>query len=1368
MTLLPSAPVDQIVNDVRPTTLRWQPLRLGLCNLFHYDSEVFPFRDGRLLLRGNNGAGKSKVLALTLPFLLDGDTSARRIEPDADPGKRMEWNLLMGGEYTASERVGYSWLEFGRLDEVGDEHFVTIGAGLKAAKGQTGTKSWFFITGQRVGDGFGLVDANRTPLGIDRLAGEIGANGHVYKSKRDYRHAVDEKLFELGERRYDALMDLLIQIRAPQLSKRPSEKLLSDALTESLTPIPQNLVQSVADGMRGLDEYREELQQFVETRKSVDAFLSHYATYARVLVKRQAEGPRRHQADYDTVGRLIIELTATAAEAERALADTHGTLARLQRQQAEHAAENEALRDSEFAGLDAQLKTADATARRSQERRERARKSLDLAESSQSTEQATAAREAELARVADTARDAAMVSVLESARDAGLSDDGGLSDNPAHVAGEHGGIAHDNSAATAMRIAEAREALHRVRELLGAVEKVTEALRSARQRADSTEVAVGEVLVGRQRADESLEQAADDHITVVESYVAGLTELTVSDEEFERFAEWTRDGAGENPVRAALADSAAVVVDRLSAERTEANGRLSTARAEITAVDARIAALERGETPEPPASHTRDPALSGLAFWRAVSFHESVGETDRAGVESALEASGLLTAVFGGSTVLREPAFGEVVLRAKPIADSVPTLADLMRVELPADSTQDPAEVRAVLASIAVGSDADNDTDTWVSATGRFRMGVARGAWSKPAAMYVGESARADARARSLADAVAERAGLHAVVETETATIAALASRLAMVRSEQQRVPESAGLDAARRGVVAAGARVAAAEEAYERATADLNFAQAAHAAARDELEADAQALGLPTDPRAISARLSAVDVYANNLRHLWDARERSATAHRVRAEAEQRLDRSNQALVGAGAELEAAQTELAAATAAAVALRSRVGEDVLHYRARVDAIATEMATLATRETETYSEITAAVAAEAIASEKLRQAQERQLSVATERVAAVDALRRTAALGLVEVAIGETAVELRKDDTEWTVTHGVQIARAIETALADVDASVARFERVQSRLVTEYTVLQPALGRQGNQSALHQHEDGYQVLVVFSGQPVTLPELAARLAIVVADRERLLNASEREVIENHLVAEVGTQLSELVGEADAQIANLNTELSRRPTSTGMKLRVRWKQRADGPAGLSDARARLSKIAAAWDGDDRRALGEFLQARIAEVRESDESGNWYDSLGDALDYRRWHQFVVERYQGGIWKPATGPASGGERVLAASIPLFAAASSHYRTAGNPYAPRMVMLDEAFAGVDDNARASCLGLLAAFDLDVVMTSEREWGCYAEVPGLSIAQLSRFEDTPAILVQLWSWDGRVKMRLRPAQPDAAEGTMW
>jgi hypothetical protein len=97
---------------------------------------------------------------------------------------------------------------------------------------------------------------------------------------------------------------------------------------------------------------------------------------------------------------------------------------------------------------------------------------------------------------------------------------------------------------------------------------------------------------------------------------------------------------------------------------------------------------------------------------------------------------------------------------------------------------------------------------------------------------------------------------------------------------------------------------------------------------------------------------------------------------------------------------------------------------------------------------------------------------------------------------------------------------------------------------------------------------------------------------------------------------------------------------------------------------------------------------------------------------------------------------------------------SVPLFAAASSHYKSAGNPHAPRLIALDEAFAGVDDDSRAKCLGLLATFDMDVVMTSEREWGCYPQVPGLGICQLARQDGVDAVLVTPWQWDGRERRR--------------
>src|SRR5262252_3268368 len=206
---------------------RWQPLRSGFVNLYKYDQEEFHYENGRLLLRGNNGTGKSRVLALQLPFLLDGEVTPERLEPDADPSKKIEWNLLMDRH---SDRTGYSWIEFGRREVNGREHFLTIGCGLSAAHGQKGVRQWFFATSQRIGQDLELVSDSKLVLGKDRLAGKIGSAGRVFDHAAEYRSAVNDLLFRLDEQRYSSLISLLIQLRRPQLTRRLEEQDLSRAL----------------------------------------------------------------------------------------------------------------------------------------------------------------------------------------------------------------------------------------------------------------------------------------------------------------------------------------------------------------------------------------------------------------------------------------------------------------------------------------------------------------------------------------------------------------------------------------------------------------------------------------------------------------------------------------------------------------------------------------------------------------------------------------------------------------------------------------------------------------------------------------------------------------------------------------------------------------------------------------------------------------------------------------------------------------------------------------------------------------------------------------------------------------------------------
>ena len=66
-SVLPFSPQSSGPALPLPGKKRWQPLRAGVVEIFFYDVEEFWFIDGHIVYRGNNGTGKSKLLALTLP-----------------------------------------------------------------------------------------------------------------------------------------------------------------------------------------------------------------------------------------------------------------------------------------------------------------------------------------------------------------------------------------------------------------------------------------------------------------------------------------------------------------------------------------------------------------------------------------------------------------------------------------------------------------------------------------------------------------------------------------------------------------------------------------------------------------------------------------------------------------------------------------------------------------------------------------------------------------------------------------------------------------------------------------------------------------------------------------------------------------------------------------------------------------------------------------------------------------------------------------------------------------------------------------------------------------------------------------------------
>ena len=778
-------------------------------------------------------------------------------------------------------------------------------------------------------------------------------------------------------------------------------------------------------------------------------------------------------------------------------------------------------------------------------------------------------------------------------------------------------------------------------------------------------------------------------------------------------------------------------------------------------LDSSIERLQAGEHEMPPIPHTRKHSAreerAGAPLWLLVDFRSSVPETQRAGIEAALEASGILDAWVSPDGELLAPGTQDVLLT--PDAQDPAGGARLHDVLEPAIDRDDPragrvqAEaVRRVLAAVALAQD---EGTVWVTPEGEFRNGVLRGAWRKPAAAFIGRGAREVARRARLVELHERREQAQRRLEELAGARERLGERRAELEEQLRGVPT----DEALRGALPApspawtpsGRGSPSASRPRRRGwRRPRRRATQAESAARES----AEELGLPYEDTELDAMRTGLQAFRVALAALWPACLALDHARDAATEVSRDVETAVRELADQAERLETASREAAERTERHETLAQTVGAAVAELQRRLADVARAL-----RENEHGRREADARRSQAQREEGRQDGQRRRLAVeleqATERRRAdVDSLRRFAGTGLITVALGE--VELPEGEEEWGVTAALRLARQIEQALVDAAEDEPAWQRAQQRVTDELSTLGDALRRHGNNASATMREEGITVEVVFRGRATTVPDLVSALTEEVADRRRLLDEREREILENHLVNEVASSLQELISDAEHHVAATNTELAERPTSTGMQLRLRWRVVEDGPQGLPEARERLLRQAAdAWSEEDRTAVGAFLQAQIQEVRSRDAAGTWIEQLTEALDYRAWHRFAIERHHGGRWRTATGPASGGERVLTASVPLFAAASSYYASAGNPHAPRLMMLDEAFAGVDDDARAKCLGLLTAFDLDVVMTSEREWGCYREVPGLAIAQLTRVDDVQAVLVSHWEWDGATRTRV-------------
>ena len=1308
---------------------RFRPTRAGIINLWDYRDEEFLFVDGWLALRGPNGSGKTKALEVLFPYLLDGRIEPRRLNPFAGEERTMKSNLLYRGQESAH---GYVWMEFGD-----GARYVTIGIGLRAHRHNDRVIRWHFVTPGRVGVDLSLLDGDDRPVTRKDLIASLGADA-VRDFADEYRQLVDATLFGLGPARYEQMVDLVLTLRKPQLAKDLNPVELSRTLQRGLRPIDEHLLVEAASAFDDMEAVARTLEGLVEADTACAAFLTVYATYLRTHARAAADALTARRADAEARERELAAARFAAEAADTAVSAAEERVRVTDPEPARLRAHLDRLKSSAAYRSHEQL----ADVQRHAEDLAAARQRADAAADEE--QRAEGRRRAEWERALVDTRDARAragrlaAELATDAEAAGIPWTDGDTDAT--------GLAARLSARSQARRADVQTVRAQADRHAQAERERTqadEAQRAARAAVDDAAAAEAQAETGvraaREQALEGVRRwAADRAALLAELNLPELPEALAA----------AMDGPSLKDV---YADSVAAPVaarrDRL-ATLAASQRALQDERSRVVADRDRIAA-ERDDAPPPsptrPAPHSD---RAGAPLWRLVRFADGMSDVDAAGIEAALHAAGLLDAWVHptGDDTLAALDSGEqdAYLRARePV--SGPSLADVLVPE--AQEAVSAARIEAILASIAL------DELSGVAPSGRWAQGSGLGQLRKDQCEYIGVTARAARRAARIAECERRIAEFDEALAGMVAEQAALQAVLDEVQAAAAALPPLTGIAEALRVLDRAAAELRVRREAAGAAAARLDAAIAESAAADAVLRRVVAERGLPVE--RLEATADAVDRFYRVGVRLEDALAAAGVAGDLAEQAAGRHAETMARLEATRGEAHAAHIRSAAKDEELRTLRGAIGAEAAQVLADV-ARATEDITVAERAlTEANSAYRAAIREQERTLTRVDlggQAHQRALAEARHEALQLRPYAHPDLLGLIRCPI-----ELR-----WPAMDGdglddavVALHEAILAATRELTPTETSLKQSATRLTTALGELQARLPAAGlDHRPEWDTDDGVIVVRVADEQGMSpVAHFAERIAQERRDQEQLLTDAEQRVFEDALLGQLAGQIHQRTVESRDLVDAMDTQMRARRMSSGLTVGVGWRLADDLDPDQRDVCKLLERNPARLGPAQLVALRRHFAARIRSARSATPEKPYRDLLAEVLDYRQWRTFAFALHRpGGVTEPLTrarhSQLSGGEQAVSLHLPLFAAANALFGSARSE-APRLLGLDEAFAGVDDTGRGELMSLAKQFDLDLFMTGYDLWVTHPAVTGCAHYDLSHSAVDHTVSTVLLVWDG-------------------
>ncbi len=1342
---------------------RWIMNRLGFVNFWLYDVEDFLFENGKLLLRGQNGSGKSITTQSFIPFILDGDKTPSRLDPFGSSDRKMEYYFL--GEEGKEESTGYLYLEFYKKST---NEYRTIAIGQRARRGKP-MDFWGFIImdGRRVEYDIYLYDesgSSKIPLGKNEMKKRLGEANIFTESASEYKRMVNKYLFGFArDEQYDQFVRLLVKVRAPKLSKEFKPTKVYEILNDSLQTLSDEDLRPMVDAMEKMDSIQASLEQLQRALSDVKIVRNEYIRYNQFMLGRKAKayleaknGAIRAQAEFE---KMKADMEEYEKQKNEKISRKQVVSERITFLQTEIAT---LLDSSNLEEIDTKLNEAH------KDFEEQKKQKSEYQDRNENNKAELRRKETEKKRLEDD-NDYKAKSIKDEQDELEC-----LQESiqwMGHRKIEQ--IIKEQDSERALNIQDEislyQKAVQKGKESVECYEQEKKQLDAIAEKVEQAKGDYEEKHVAAEYAEQELEKVREAKISMLyktnaENKVWKLTppELAGAEQILQEYV--VGDGRKLDKV---FQDSYFELHKAMDVELLEKKAELNVQQKQFSDFNRQYnEVLEqqdvqpfRSECVERSRKRMEELEIKAIPFYKAVEFDEQLSEVKCAMLESQLMDMGLLDALVVSEQDFQRiqnefPEMTDHIIR--PVSQGTGGFHELKV------SDEINSEIKLVVSNIlsCISKSPDGKgLELWIQSDGSYGQGILYGRSSqKESAEYVGIMARRRRKECLLQQLQEEIQLVSELIAQSESDIRMMQERLQTLEQEFVSAITTNELEELILEVQSKQLSCDAAQKKYHNLDMEREQKEDRCNQLYQAMLTDCKLFPYGRTSAAYREVLNDIEEYKSVWMKIVRLLEGIKGNHCQILMIQEYIDNLETVIDDLYRDIQNVTQKIKQ-----LEIQINHYEEVLNnpeikqQAQRLKNLKEESHNLEKEREDLSGDLR--VLEDRI--EQMEGSEEAKRSEVITKVQKENLLRQyfeeEMALELVfkreahdlERCAREAVSQVRKADEDRNATD-------IFTSLHTV------FSKYSGNLVSYNTSLEECFGEAEPGSETLRKR--YRISSAWNGKKVYFEEFYNILKTTIEETELLIQRKDRELFEDILSKTISQQLTDRIAESRKWVQDMSA-LMKLDTSMGLYFALDWKPRTaenEQELDVADLEKILSRDKELLTDDDIEKVAAHFRSKIrTEKRLVEDDGlpvNYMDLVRDALDYRKWFAFQMFYYRGmENRKPLTNAAfnkfSGGEKAMAMYAPLFAAVNAQYKKATNAEHPRMIALDEAFAGVDDKNISSMFQLVASMDFDYIMNSQALWGCYESVPALHIAELRRPLNSQTVSVIHYTWNGHERI---------------